>query len=529
MKVTIAEAKAFVAEVEKTRAQFIGIANASWNEIKNRQTNGSLFAQSLTQSGVYRGRTKARYPAWYSIYKIRQSLVFARLGIPLCRDTTQDGNDTIGATAAILRERLAVNLAKTFPFFDELCANRDDALVTNFTLGRAYYERDEVRERVKELITPQKTMTPEGNEEVVFLDSNGKEIETDDIMQDDEGWFIYKNQIVDVENERICYNHMLYSDCLIDPCIKRWNRCKRLAFKNYYSEPEFKEIFGVAAFLDLATQERHSEQSGAAKRQDIAVYEYWDYYAKECFWFAENGSDFIKPKKYMIPEGGDDYGQEALNGLYNLDKFFPCPPPFIMNAPTDEFWPVPEYYQLMGVFEEIHTIFGRMMETTRAYRARLLFDSAIPGLKKAINESPEGGATGVSNLTQALVQAGGDLRNVAQYIPTEGIIASLQQLYISLEQRLNMIYRLTGTSDMLQGLAADQTMRTFGERQMTEKYALNQLEEPQRKMAEYVRDCYELITEMALKNFKDASLDLYCMPQTLQPEQQQQYLSLIHI
>ncbi len=520
MAVTYEEAKAFIKDATRYKNNWEMVSNRSWDEIKKRRPDGKLWSLDMTKN-----RRMVRYPVWNSIFKIRQSLILSRLGIPICRDTTQDGSDTVGATAAILKERLAASLAKAQPLFDNLCASRDDFLATNFSIGRVYYERDEVKERVKELVVPEKRISPEGIEETIFFDSEGDEIATDDIMQDDEGYFIYRNQIVDVENETVCYEPILYRDVYVDPDARRWQRVKRLAFANYYSEPEFKEIFGADAFMDLSrgTPDMESGELAYPKRQTIKVYEYWDYYDRQCYWFAENGSKFITPRSYLMPEEDEGYGYKELNGLYNLHGFFPSPPPLIMNSPTDEFWPIPEYYQLMEVIYEIHAIFSRMMETTRAYRARLIFDDTIEGLKEALNELPEAGAIGVTNLSSSLVQSGGRLENAVQYIPTEGIIASLQQLYISLEQRLNMVYRLTGVSDMLQGLAADQTQRTFGERQMTEKYALNQLEEPQRKMAEYVRDVYELLTETAIKNFKDASLEMYIMPQTLQPGDRERY------
>lgn len=522
MAITIEEAKAFITEADNARENWLSVAKRSWDEIKKRQRNGKLW--SVTPNSV---RRRSRYPAWYSIFKIRQSLVLSRLGIPICKDTTQDGNDGVGATAAVLRERLAVNLAKTFPMFDVMAASRDDFLATNFGICRAYYEREEVKQQVKEYITPQETIDETGEPSVKFIDSEGEEIGETEIRKDDEGFFVYHDEVIDVENEKVCLEPVVYTEVYVDPDIRRWSRCRRIAFEMQYSEVEFREIFGMKAVLGLAKQDQDDEGS-AAKKQNIKVFEYWDFYAKEVYWFAENSADFITPKGYLLPEEVEENeaGEiEARKGLYNLDGFFPCPPPLIMNAPTDEFWPVPEYYQLMEIFDEIHTIFSRMMETTRAYRARLMFDSGIEGLAEAINEMPESGAIGISNLSKALVTAGGDVRNVAQYIPTEGIIASLQQLYISLEQRLNTVYRLTGISDMLQGLASDQTQRTFGERQMTEKYALNQLEEPQRKMQEYVRDCYELITEMALKNFKDSSLDMYMMPATLPEAQKQDYVA----
>jgi len=470
-------------------------------------------------------RKKARYPAWWNIFKIRQPLLLSRVGVPIGKDMTQDGNDNVGATAAICLERLAVNLARSFDFFDVMAACRDDFLATNFGICRAYYEREEISERVKEYITPQQAAD---SADVVFVDAEGKTVLSDDIYQDDEGYFVYHDQIVDVENEKICLEPVLYRDAYIDPDIRRWKRCKRLAFVEYYSKKEFIEIFGAEAFAQIPQPdpERSVETKAAPKQQNIKVYEYWDEYENDVLWFAEDGPDFITPKGYFEPQNDEEYaldGEEPKRGLYDLEKFFPVPDPLIMNAATDEFYPVPEYYQLIEVFEDIHMIFSRMMALTRAIRARVLFDNNVDGLQEALNEASEGDALGVPNLAQSLTAAGGTLDAVVQYIPVEKLINGLNQLYIALDQRLMSVQRLTGTSDLLQGMSGDQSGKTLGERQIEEKYATNQIYEAQRKMSAFVRDSYQLICEMALKNFKDASLDMYIIPATLQPEHRERY------
>lgn len=516
MSLTIEEAKAFITDADKAREGWLKVANQSWDEIKKRQKNGRLW--SITPNSL---RKRARYPAWYSIFKIRQNLIFSRVGIPICKDTTQDGTDNIGACAAMCKERLATNLARSFDFFEVLCNPRDDFIATNFGIVRAYYERDEVKQRVKEYIEPKKTA-----QGVAFYRPSGEPIKESEISQDDQGFFIEHKETIDVENERICLEPVMYRDVYIDPDIRRWARCSRIAFAEHYTEREFSRIFGAAALTTIPRDFSDEEPApNKPRKRLITVYELWDKYERECYWFAENGEDFIRPTGYYEPEEFEE--DEQPNGLYDLGRFFPCPTPLLMNQPTDEFWPVPEYFQLIEIFEDIHNVFSRMIAVTKAIRARLLFDNNIDGLQQALNEATEGDAFGVANLTQALVSAGGSLENVAQYIPTAQLIESLSQLYQALEQRLNIIYKLTGTSDLLQGLVTDPIQRTFGERQMTEKYALNQLAEPQRKMQEFVLDCYELMCEMALKNFKDASLDMYITPQTLPDEFRGMYRSAV--
>lgn len=534
MAISIEEAKAFKTDAEKARDNWLTIAKKSWNEIKKRRANNKLW--SVVPNST---RTRAKYPLWYSIFKIRQPLILSRIGIPICKDTTQDGNDTIGATAAILRERLAVNLAKSFDFYETLCGVRDDFLAGNFAGARAFYYCEEKKQKVKEYIKPQPIESDQQSgpetapsvDNMRFVDADGNEISGQEILEDDEGFFIEHEQTVDIDDERIELEHVLYAHWYVDPDITKWKRCKRLAFSEFYSVPEFKEVFGNKAYTDYTINKNLSDNTEASeKRQNIEVIEYWDDYEKQVYWFTEHNSDFIKPKKMLLPENEEaQEGDETLNGLYDLHRFFPTPNPLIMNAPTDEFWPIPEFYQLVDLGEEINQIFNNMVQGVRALRIRLMYDSSIDSLQAALNEASSYDAIGISNLTQLLQGAGGDLSAVVQYIPVGPIIESINQLNQNLENRLNQYYKLTGTSDLLQGLITDPTQRTFGERQMTEKYALNQIAEPQKKMAEFTRDCYELITEMALKNFSDQSLDKYIMPQTLQPEDRQRYRAALEM
>lgn len=523
MTITIEEAKAFIVDAQKAKDNWQIMADRSWNEIKKRQKNHRLW--SVTPNSL---RKRARYPAWWSIFKIRQPLLLSRVGVPICKDTTQDATDTVGATAAILKERLAVNIAKSFNFFDVLCSSRDDFLATNFGQVRAFYECDEVKVQVKQYITPQKDI--ENPNSVVFVDSEGKVIESDDIYQDDEGYFVKIDQVVDIDNERIYLEAQLYKHVYLDPEIRRYDKVKRIAFENYYSAPEFKKIFGSAAFLDLSNPDpKVGSDEASPKNQNIKVFEYWDFYDKDTKWFAENGSDFITPAGYLVPDNEDDDQAEidADNGMYNLEKFFPCPNPLIMNQTTDEFWPIPEYYQLVEIFEDIHQIFSRMFALTKSMRVRLLFDNNIDGLQAVINEAAEGDAFGVPNLTQALKSAGGTLDNCIQYLNVAPIIEGVTQLYTALTQRLQAVQQLSGTGDLLQGMSSDGTGKTLGERQIEEKYAINQIAEAQDKMSHFVRDCYELMCEMAIKNFKQASLDIYLIPATLQPTDQANYQAAI--
>lgn len=503
----------FIKAAERTKDYWLAISKEAWSEIKHCGAGD----QALINRTILPLQSLRAYPAWWSITNIRLPLILSRLGVPVGRDTTQDAHDAVGSTAAICLERLAINLAKTFPMMDNYLRCCKDFCVTDAAFIRAYYEAEDVKEEIKTRLTPQQ----DANGNVSFTDDKGEVIDpSQEILEDDEGFFLETENVIDVINERVCLRHVLPSRVFVDSSILMWQDCGKLAFEEHYSRQRFIEIFGKKAIDTLPPDNAEQGTKDNPKDTTVKVLEYWDKYIKDCYWIVRDGSDFIEPKGYKPNDN-----EEKTNGIYNLQGFFPTVKPLMINQATDEFWPIPEYIQIRGILTDIHLIFGKMVDGTKAIIAKLLYDDSIEGLQDALTSDRQALCVGVTNLARSLQQSGGTLQAAVQYIPIDGLITSLDALSNRLESQLNQLYKLIGVSDLLQGLVTDPTQRTFGERQMTEKYALNQIEPRQRGMQEFVRDGYQLICEIALKNFKNESLDKYMLPKTLTPEQQKQYPS----
>lgn len=518
MTVTIAEAQAFLVAAEKSREEFKQIADRSCDEVEKRTTYGKMYTMERT-------RRNGKYPAWWSVNKIRRLLYFSRLGIPIGRDTSEDGNDSVGATAALLKERLAKNLFKDFDLKDAIEVCRDSLAAVDFAMGRFYYERTEVKQRVKEYLKIRKDGTT-GQDEA--YDSEGNIVTSDTVELDDDGAFVYLDQVVDVDEEALCFEPLDYKDVFIDPDIIRWARCRRVAFRFYYSKPEFIEMFGREALTELYFRAWENGDESFDKNQSIEVFEYWDAYEKKCYYFGKHSEKFIKPKaEYQPKELENSHNAEARNGPYDLRKFWPCPTPVVLNGSRKSIWPTPEFYQVFDLLLEIDNLFSKIMRTTRAIRPKLMYDNNVDGLEEAVSELNDNEAIGIPGLTGIINRSGGDINNAAQYLDTTKLIANLETYYTALTQRLELLFRLTGINDLLQGLSSDGSGKTLGEREMEQKYALNQVAEGQEKMAEFNRDIYELGCEIALKNFKDETLEKYLIPRTLPPEHKRNYQAAI--
>ncbi len=518
---TIQEAKLFIGDVEDARRNWMAQAIASWQEIKKVQRNGKLWSVMPNSA-----RKAVRFPLWNSIYKIRIPLVYSREPVPVGVDTS-GGNDPVAKTAAIALERLAKAILKTFDFSEAMLASCSDTLVTNLGVARAYYIKEDVLEKERVYLIP--SQDPITGEPIFLGDGD---VPTTPTGSDEQGAYIELDSVVSVKEERVYLEPTLYSDFYFDPAAIRWSQGKIISFPTDYTRQEFKRIFGKKNLENVPTDLSSTRSSDGKRRNLIRVHEIWNWHSKETKWMIDGDQDFIEPKDYAEvakgvsaeTEEGEQRSEadEETNGLYNLRKFFPCVRPMIQNAPTDSFYPVTEYYQICDQLAEIHTIASRIFVLSRAIRIRGLFDSTVSELQSLVNEVSEADWIGVSNLAMSLANGDGDIRKMVAYLPIAEMVAGLENMYKALDQRLNMVYQLTGTSDLLRG-QTDGVERTYGEQQMKAKYAMNQLEPMQQDMQRFAAENMELLCEMALKNFSDESLDEYIVPSGMDPSEQASY------
>lgn len=522
-EITIADAKQFVVDAKKKQEDWKLIADRSWNEIEKRNALGKLYGGGELD----RAKRWTKFPLWWSCWKIRQPITFARLPLPVIKDT--QGDDPFGRTACVIGERFTKGILKTFEAFSELASSNDDFLVTNFGWGRWLYrseiceEPEKIRLQVIEP-QPQEQMGPDGmpmqTEPLppLLVTPDGMQVDPMIAEEDDLGPYISTGQMVSVENEEVYFQSELYPHLLVDPEATKWNKVTRLAFEYPYNYREFKEKFGQKG-VDALTQADLEEYKCGKK--PITVYEYHDSVLKEVRWFADNSEDFFQPSD-MVAEGADKYDN---SDLYGLSNFFPCTEPLVINQSTRSFWPTPEYFQVQDILDDISSIVTRMLQLTRAVRVRFLFDSSVRELAPLIGENwanGEGTGMGVPNLAQSLMNSKGDLAALVAYFPVDELMKGLQNMYVAFEQRLNMFYNITGFSDLIRGQSSDAD-KTYGERQLEGKFALNRMEPYQRKVQEWVKDNYQLGMELGLKMFSDETIDEYITPQTLDPEDKKRY------
>jgi hypothetical protein len=515
--ITIEQGKRFLDSADTERESWLKCAKRSWEEIKKVQTNGLLYSVMPNSA-----RKRIRYPLWYSTWKLRRPMVYARTPIPIGLDELE-GKDPIGETAAIMKERLALNLMKRSAFDECMGGARDDSLATQFGAGRLYVESQDKFEQERIYLG---VVTDDAGNQFYQLPDGGILEPTAAVLTDENGSYIVTENLIAVENEKICSKHVIFRDLLIDPCAYRWSDVREIAFGYDYSPEHFRKCFGKEALAGLALP---SERGNRKKKQYmIKVWEYWNLDKRQMGFLTAAADKFLKKLDSDYDDEDDPIAIDTekdgtvYQDPYKLEDFWPCPKPMVFDQPSDSFWPISEWYQYCDLLEEIHNIASNIFILSRAVRIRCLFDNSIPSLQALVNESGQADWIGIDNLLTILTKAGGSLANVVAYLPIEPMVKALNELYVAMQQRLEKFGQLSGTSDLLQG-KGDQVERTYGEQQMRAKFAMNQLEPYQTDMQRFAKDTLELMCEMALKNFSDDSLRQYIVPETMTAEHQTNY------
>lgn len=533
---TIEDVKDFVTKARKKKQNWQDIADRSWREIKKRNTFGGLYGGSVIDTN--RARRWTKFPLWWSCWQIRQPMTLARLAIPVLKDT--QGDDPFGRTACIIGERLTRGILKTFDAFPEFSASNDDFLITNLGWGRVFY-RNEMCEEEEKLRLQEAPQPPQQDPNTppppIFITPDGQPVDQPEF--DDLGPYVLTGKNVSIENEEVYFEAGLYSNLYTDADARRWNKVTRLAFESSYSYREFKKKFGDVGLAKICKSDVDDHKDG----KPIITFEYHDKFLREVRWFAETSEDFFQPTEMAnindleeVDEPESEKRTEEADGnldnsdLYGLTGFFPCSAPLIINQSTDEFWPTPEYFQIMDITDDVNSIVTRMILLTKAIRCRFFFDASFPILQQLVSETGEGGGIGVPDLERILINNKGNLSTLVAYLPVDQMIEGLKNMYEAFQQRLEMFYNITGISDLIRGQTPqDGTQKTNGEKQLEAKFAVNRFEPYQRKVQEWIKDNYQLLMELALKMFSDQSLDEYITPQTLDKEDQQRYVAALEL
>src|SRR5690625_3347077 len=291
--------------------------------------------------------------------------------------------------------------------------------------------------------------------------------------------------------ERAVVDHVYWEDFRHGEA-RNWDDVPWIARRVYLTRKEGVERFG-RKFIDVPLRHQpigldELDSTNAGRLDSLkkaAVWEIWDKATKKQIWIADGYPE-------VLDERDDPYG---------LEGFFPCPRPLYATQTTDQLTPVPDYYLYRHQAQEIDLLTARIGNLTRALKLNGAYDASQGDLKDILR-APDNTLIPVNNWAE-LSEKGG-LSGLIEWIPLREVVSALQAAWEAREQAKQVIYEITGISDIIRG--ATKASETATAQNIKRQFGSLRLQNRQRDIAVF---CTELLRIKA-----ELMCDLYS-PETL--------------
>lgn len=279
---------------------------------------------------------------------------------------------------------------------------------------------------------------------------------------------------------------------------KRWEDLPWIAFEHFMNREELIENFGDdlgnAVEFDACSGGEDSDDKDSVRDErtpDLAhIFEIWDKKSKNVIFISKCYSD--KPLK----EAPDSYG---------LLGFFPCPKPLGFVERLSRYGQVPLYQVYKAQAEELNELTVRIQRLIAQMRVRGGYDSSVKDIENIL-KGEDGDLSpidGVANLQQGN-GGGGVLDKAIWLVPIEKYIPVLQQLYAQRAQVKQVIYEITGISDIMRGSSA--ASETATAQNIKDQWGTLRIKAPQKEAARFVRDALRIALEIAVTKFSQETI-----------------------
>jgi hypothetical protein len=287
------------------------------------------------------------------------------------------------------------------------------------------------------------------------------------------------------------YGESVRWDKFLHGYARTWKKVPWACYEWDMSKDELKKNFPNAPFEDLRFTSSLDEDDGEEKAEDrdelagvktYKVYEIWDKLSKKII--------FISP---CCPKAPLRYIDDPLE----LSSFFPTPKPMNFMRKVTTLVPTPLYQQYVQQANELNDITRRLKAIIKAIRFRGAYNSAVEGIEKMLT-AEDNELVPVENVQS--MPDGTGMDKLLWVVPINDLVQTAQSLYAQREQVKQVIYEITGVSDILRG--ATVASETATAQNIKNQWGTLRLKRMQKEVQRYCRDCLTIMLEIAASKFE---------------------------
>ena len=299
---------------------------------------------------------------------------------------------------------------------------------------------------------------------------------------------------------------------------KQWKDVSWVAFQHFMTREQLRENFGDIANrlpLNVSSAEadhNEDEESWQGGENDEGqkylgqVWEIWDKNSRKVY--------FISPD---LPEQMLRVADDPLH----LSGFFPIATPLMFFPKISSLEPVPLYAAYEGQAKELNRITLRIARIIEALKVRGFYDSTVGGLDRVL-EADDNELIAAENVVA--MQQGQTLDRSIWLMPLNELVLVLQQLYTQRDQIKQIIYEITGISDIIRGSSS--AYETATAQNYKNQWGALRLRRLQKQVSMFVRECLRVMGEIATRMQPETLIKMTGLQFPRQAEQQQAQMML---
>jgi hypothetical protein len=273
---------------------------------------------------------------------------------------------------------------------------------------------------------------------------------------------------------------------------RTWEEVTWVARRVYMAKDEGVERFGddfksiPLSHVPMGVDQLKADGVNTENMKKAVVWEIWDKPSKTVVWVAVGSEKVLDTKPDPL----------------ELDCFFPCPKPLFATLTTDSLVPVADYVMYQDQAAELDTLTERIGKLVEAVKVVGVFDSSAPGIQRMLSEGVDNTLIPVD--TWAAFGEKGGLKGSIDFLPLDMVVNALQQLYAAREQAKQVIYEVTGLSDIIRG--ASVASETATAQQIKSQYASLRLKEMQSDVARFASEILRIKAQIMCAFYRPESL-----------------------
>lgn len=285
----------------------------------------------------------------------------------------------------------------------------------------------------------------------------------------------------EVEWASICLDTKKYTRFLHGFATK-WSEVPWIAYEFYSNKEDAEKLFGDVEDIQFSISdedEKHHKSVSNSQKKTACFYQIWNKETKTIIYISEASENILR----------EDDDPLEINGFFNTPK------PLMLHTKSNNLKPSSLYSLYENQAKELDRLTRSINKVAHAMKVRGGYDAALGGEFERILDEEENTFVPMENIATMLE---GGIEKHIWTLPLGELAGVLQQLYVAREGCKQVIYEITGISDILRG--SSKASETLGAQKVKEAWGTLRLKDWQGEVQTYVRDVLRIMLDVAVKN-----------------------------